>query len=882
MPCNPSTHRRILPRGPASVKADRVSFCCPQCRATLLEHAYAAAGERILTGELECPCCGRGTPVVQGFPLFGETGPAPVGPEKLAALAARWFRTRSEIEEFVHRQSIRPVFDAYAAYYPFNEALVGFVRFRDLVLQRLEPGNLILDLSCRTGWIGEFLAALFPDQYVVSLWEGNQGVLAYSGYAYWLPESSRARNLEIVFTPDRARLPFEDGAFGLVFGYDYLHRHVDRPSLQELLRVASAGAPLIFPHVHTNHSLPDPYFEREGTLMSSADWCRRWSSIPGNGARTPCVISELATYGAQAVEIATPDPIEHYNCCVLLVPEHWLGRQLAPPRAPVLTGDEYLFLNPLLEVDPSSGIVSIDPASMDGGVAHLLQRHPAIGRDLEAHIARRLNRPQRQFLFWADKGLDYSQACRRMENTDWSPEAEIRDLVDRRILLALPVSEAMWELQHYYRHRLPVYPVREHVFSTLWRNMAARYAGHPVMINHDGSEFGLEDTRLLVQAVRALLSSREVGSGDRLLIASAGHLEVLITCWAAWLDGIVVAVIDPRTGPDGIRGLLREINARLAFADSADTVPGDTACDVITFDDMSSGVRTGTSFSARIEPFMGASIDEPDTPPSEDAAALVLCTSGSSGTPKKVELSHGSLFRTGDMLARLHHWNRGERLLSLGPVHSMSGLRNPAVAALHSGATIVVPSPNERAIATSALRAIERHAVNIVTTVPAFLENIDRLLQQGRTLELPSLRLLLTTASPTDAAAQQRVSKSLGINVADYYGLTETGGLCIAQQSGRQYTQGVIGRPTGCICEIRDQAGNPVAEGEPGELHIYSDNLMTRYLGDPLSGLRVHEGWLATGDLARLLDGGDIELLGRLDRARKNRQGEFISQDVER
>jgi acyl-coenzyme A synthetase/AMP-(fatty) acid ligase len=411
--------------------------------------------------------------------------------------------------------------------------------------------------------------------------------------------------------------------------------------------------------------------------------------------------------------------------------------------------------------------------------------------------------------------------------------------------------------------------------------MASRYAGHPVIVNHDGSAFGLEDTRLLVHAVRALLSSRGIGRGERILIVSGGHLEVLITCWAAWLDGVVVAVIDPATGSGGVRDLVRELDVRLTFADSADVVPDGAGCEVITFDDMSSSVPTGTSFSERIKAFTGdpGSADEPAGPLGEDAAALVLCTSGSSGAPKKVELSQGSLFRTGDMLARLYHWDRGQRLLSLGPMYSMSGLRNPAVAALHAGATIVVPSPNERAVATGALRSIERHAVNIVTTVPAFLENVDRLLQQGRTLDLQSLKQLLTTASPTDIAAQRRVSRRLCIEIADYYGLTETGGLCIAQRTGLQYGEGVVGTPAGCLCEIRAPDGTPVAQGETGELHVYSDNLMKRYLGDPQSGLRIHGGWLATGDRARIADNGDVELLGRLDGARKNRQGEFVSEN---
>lgn len=864
------------------MKPDRLTFSCPSCRVVLAGRSYVSDGGRMISGELECPSCARSVPVIQGFPLFPEISDGPAGAMRIDSLESELFKPRPEVAEFVYRQSRRPVFDAYAAYYPFNEALVGFMRFKDLIAETLAPGDCILDLSCRTGWTGEFLAALFPGQCVVSLWEGNRGVLAYSGYAYWLPELSRAQNLEIAFVEDKWRLPFPDGAFKLVFGYDFLHHHVDRDTLAELLRVTATDGALIFPHVHTNHSVPDPYFEREGELLSAAEWRRLWSSLRGRRGRQPCVISELDIYGREPVEIANRERIEHYNCCVMMVPSEWLGRRVdAPARSHPAAGDR-LFLNPLVEVSPGSGRVSIDPGAMDGGVGHLLERHPAVARDLEGRLEPRLSRTQHQFLYWTAKGLDYAQARRRMAKAGGVLEAGVGDLVDRRLVLPLPVSRAMWLLQHYYRHRRPVQAVRDHVFRTLWRDLEWRYGEHPVVVNHDGGEFSVEHTRLLVDAVRCLLADRNVGPGDGVVIVSGGRVEVLLTCWAAWLRGAVVAVLDPDAGPGRVRDLMRELSARVVFREPEGADPEPSGGEVITFDDMSSEVSPASSFSSRIEPFLGRSADDDNPPVTEDAAALVLCTSGSSGMPKKVTLSQGSLFRSGEILARCYGWLRGERLLSLGPMYSMSGLRNPATAALHAGTTIVVASAGQRRIAAGAMRAVAEHSVDIVTAVPAFLENLDKLAAgQGRTLELPTLRLLLTTASPVDAGVQQRLAAHLGIDIADYYGLTETGGICIAQLPGLQYSNGCIGTPVGCLCEIRNPDGSRAADGTTGQLYVYSDNLMQGYLGESGSGLTVIDGWLATGDEARLLENGDIQLLGRLDGARKNRQGEFVTELTE-
>ena len=184
-------------------------YCCPLCHQILAYYASAESQSPVTTAELYCADCNTSVPVLAGFALFTETASGRFAQLALADLAASAFKGSVANDEFIYQQAQRPVFDGYAAYYPFNEALHGFFRLAERL--RLPSGGRVLDLNCRTGWTGELLAALFPRQTVISIHAGPQGVLGYSGFNYWLNAAVRAPNLDILFLSDPGRLPFARG-----------------------------------------------------------------------------------------------------------------------------------------------------------------------------------------------------------------------------------------------------------------------------------------------------------------------------------------------------------------------------------------------------------------------------------------------------------------------------------------------------------------------------------------------------------------------------------------------------------------------------------------------------------------------------------------------
>lgn len=363
----------------------------------------------------------------------------------------------------------------------------------------------------------------------------------------------------------------------------------------------------------------------------------------------------------------------------------------------------------------------------------------------------------------------------------------------------------------------------------------------------DGSAFTRAEADVLARRVASWLRSQGVGPGDRVAVEAVTHPEVLLLCWGAWWAGAVVALLPAGRSRDA--ALVSRIRPRLSL-------------------------EAGTGLDGALAlPPLGAA------PPADpDADALLLCTSGSTGGGRVVRLSHRALAGSVDAMARAFRWSRGDRFLGAGAWHTMSGARNALLMPPLAGGMAVVPDPLAVVQPRALLRLADEAGATLLQGTPALLAACLRDREAPRPR---ALRAVLCTGAPLPHPLRDGFARRFGVPVLDYYGLTETSGICLAVDPDfAGVPEPGVGRPVGAEVQVRDGSGRSLPVGVEGILAVRSPRLGSGYTDGPLD--LDAEGWLRTGDRARWTADGGIALLGRAESLLIHRSGENVwADDVE-
>ena len=110
---------------------------------------------------------------------------------------------------FLQNKCRHPFYDIYACFQPFNEASKAVYPFLKKLQETVKKGEAILNLWDRTGWMTNLLAGLFPENLIITTWEGNKDVLGYRGYHYWMKNNP---NIQVVFCDLNKPLPFQSNS----------------------------------------------------------------------------------------------------------------------------------------------------------------------------------------------------------------------------------------------------------------------------------------------------------------------------------------------------------------------------------------------------------------------------------------------------------------------------------------------------------------------------------------------------------------------------------------------------------------------------------------------------------------------------------------------
>ncbi|MEA1970993.1 MAG: AMP-binding protein [Thermodesulfobacteriota bacterium] len=242
-----------------------------------------------------------------------------------------------------------------------------------------------------------------------------------------------------------------------------------------------------------------------------------------------------------------------------------------------------------------------------------------------------------------------------------------------------------------------------------------------------------------------------------------------------------------------------------------------------------------------------------------DDPAVMIYTSGLTGKPLGAVLTHGNLSTQSLLLKDVCYGTEDDRGLCLIPLFHSFGATVNMLMILKIGASVVMI---DQFNLENIFNAIERKVTYIAAVPRVFLGML--LFEGADNYDISSLRFCITGGSAIPPEYIPMFEKKFGVTLAQGYGLTEASPVCSVSRIDGVRKPGSIGLPMpGVETKVLDETGSPLPAGNIGELLVKGPNIMKEYYKDEKATAEViKNGWLHTGDLAKIDEEGHIFLEG--------------------
>jgi acyl-CoA synthetase (AMP-forming)/AMP-acid ligase II len=375
--------------------------------------------------------------------------------------------------------------------------------------------------------------------------------------------------------------------------------------------------------------------------------------------------------------------------------------------------------------------------------------------------------------------------------------------------------------------------------------------------------------RKQVTAVAEALAARGIRRGDRVGMALPNGLPTIVAFLAA-SDAGTAAPLNPAYKEDEFRFYLEDTSARVLLlpptgADDARRAAG-TTVPVLSVDMDAEGTVTVDGKTG------GGSYDAPGI----DDVALILHTSGSTGRPKRVPLKHKNLSISAHNVAESYALTANDVSMCVMPLFHVHGLVASTLATLATGGTVIVPGKFNP---LSFWPVVRDHRATWYSAVPTMHQ---LLLARAKTGSRPAgaenLRFIRSCSASLPPQVMHDLEAAFGAPVLEAYGMTEAAHQMASNPlPPASRKPGSVGPGTNVGISIRDEKGDTLPAGQPGEVCIHGPNVITGYENNPEANATSFFGdWFRTGDQGVLDEHGYLSLTGRL-KEMINRGGEKIA-----
>ncbi|WP_219219065.1 AMP-binding protein [Variovorax boronicumulans] len=250
-------------------------------------------------------------------------------------------------------------------------------------------------------------------------------------------------------------------------------------------------------------------------------------------------------------------------------------------------------------------------------------------------------------------------------------------------------------------------------------------------------------------------------------------------------------------------------------------------------------------------------------PPSPDALALLMYTSGTTGQPKGVMLTQANLAANAHAIGLEHGLTPADRVLAVLPLYHINAFVVTMLAPLAHGGSLAMPPRFSAGRFWTQAAATHCTWINVVPTMISYLLEggpVPRALTAG-------LRFCRSASAALAPEHHRAFEAMFGIGIVETMGLTETAAPAFSNPMvAAQRKLGSVGRASGCDARVIDAALDEVADGQTGELALRGPNVMRGYYKNPEATREsfTPDGWLRTGDLGHRDGDGFFFITGRI------------------
>jgi long-chain acyl-CoA synthetase len=387
----------------------------------------------------------------------------------------------------------------------------------------------------------------------------------------------------------------------------------------------------------------------------------------------------------------------------------------------------------------------------------------------------------------------------------------------------------------------------------------AEFGEYPLLFFKEKIYTNVETKQFADQLASGL---RDLGivKGDRVIVCMPNCPEVLFAYQGITRAGAIIVPVMFTLHPKELHFIARNSGAKAVITSSyvlqnvETSLEGLPANPQLIVVDQPSGDRVKNFYDVMVQ----TDRKMVDTVNSEDTA-VILYTSGTTGNPKGVLLTHKNLYSNAENSAKHNETERGTTLGVL-PLAHVYGLTISNICFLTGSGMVIFSSFDTKEV----FQAIEKYEVKTFSAVPAMIHALVSYPQADQ-YNTSSLESVGSGSAPLPVVLLHAFEQKFSAKVYEGYGLSEASPVVTAHRKGIEIKPGSVGIPIpGVELKVVNEVGEEVPVGEVGELLVRGDNVTAGYYQNEQESSRaLKDLWLYTGDMARIDDEGYVYIVDR-------------------